>query len=311
MKSKILNICIIFLCLFVLTELIFNKTLVFNTINISLNIWVKNLIPSLFPFFVISDILINYNITSYIPKFIKKFLCKLFNIKEEILTIFFLSLLSGFPSNARNTRTFYDNKLITTNEANHALIFTHFANPLFILSTTSVFFLFNEKLGIILLLTHYLSNIILALIFRKNNTISNINSNIVNTKSQSFGTIFTSAIVKSINTLLLILGILTCFLIISSIIINIINLNSYNQTLLKGILEITMGLKDLGMLPLKEIYKVVIASAFIAFGGLSVHMQVISQLIGTDIKYHYFLVGRLFGTIISIIISIILYILIL
>ena len=69
--------------------------------------------------------------------------------------------------------------------------------------------------------------------------------------------------------------------------------------LIKGILEITIGIEALGKLGLPMIYKAVIASCFLAFGGLSVHMQVISQITDTNIKYRYFFVGRLYQTILS------------
>ena len=45
--------------------------------------------------------------------------------------------------------------------------------------------------------------------------------------------------------------------------------------------------------------KTVIASAFLAFGGISVHVQVLSQITGTKIKYIYFFVGRMYQMIIS------------
>jgi hypothetical protein len=37
----------------------------------------------------------------------------------------------------------------------------------------------------------------------------------------------------------------------------------------------------------------------ISFGGLSVHMQVISQLVGTDIGYKDFFRGRIFQMVIA------------
>ena len=69
--------------------------------------------------------------------------------------------------------------------------------------------------------------------------------------------------------------------------------------LVKGLFEITIGIEALGKLGLPIIYKAVIASCFLAFGGLSVHMQVISQITGTKISYSYFLIGRIYQMIIS------------
>ena len=117
MKDKIFNMLIIIITIFVLLELLINKTIVYDSIMNALNIWVHSLIPALFPFFIISDILINYNITDYIPKLVKNFFKNLFNISDNMLMIFLLSMVSGFPSNARNTRTLYDKGLINIDEA--------------------------------------------------------------------------------------------------------------------------------------------------------------------------------------------------
>lgn len=307
MKNKILNLIVIISLLIILIEILFHKTLVSNTISDSLNIWTTTLIPSMFPFFVISDLLINYHITNYIPKCIKNAFTKLFRINESVVSIFFLSLLSGFPSNARNTRMLYDKQILTKEEASNALIFTHFANPLFVLSTISVFFLHNETFGYIILISHYLGNILIGFITRTTRSINNTNYIEKNSKSQNFPTLFITAIKNAINTLLTILGTLTSFLILASLLLEHLNLTPYNSTLLKGILEITMGLKSLSILTINDCYKVVISTMFISFGGLSVHLQVLSQLTDTDISYHPFFIARIFHAIISGFISFFLY----
>ena len=307
MKQKIKNTVIILTSLLVIFNLITNPTLITRITNYSLSIWVENLIPSLFPFFVLSDILISYNITNYIPKRLKKILIKLWNTSPNTISIFFLSMLSGFPSNARNIRTYYDKGQISTKEANITLAYTHFANPLFILSTTTIFFLHNKTSGLIIMISLYLSNIILGIILKKYNpTGPNINFNTVSTKSQNFGPIFVSAIKKSIDTL----GILTTFLLLASLLINLINVSTYTEVIIKSIIEITMGLKDLGTLSISITHKTVLATTIITFGGLSVHLQVISQLIGTNIKYKYFLYGRIIGSLLALIISYVLCIII-
>ena len=304
--KKYSNFLIVIITLFFLIEIFTNKNLIFNTISFSLDIWVNNLIPSLFPMFILSDILITYNFVKYIPKWFINIFSYLFNIKKECTLVFFLSMLSGFPTNAKNIRKLYDMNIINGREASHMLMFTHFSNPLFILGTLSIFFLNNKKLGIIILLSHYLSNFIIGVIVRKLNNISN---NTVNEKEKKlyFGPIFVNAIKSSIDTLLLILGTLTCFLIISSIIINRFDLNSYNSLLIKSILEITMGLKELSLFSFSNLTKVILSSCILSFGGLSVHMQVISQLIDTDISYKYFFIGRIFQVFISLILSYFIY----
>ena len=298
MKEKVFNGIIVIISIFVLIELIVKKSIIYAAIMDALNMWVNNLIPALFPFFIISDILINYNITDYIPKIIKIFCKKIFRINEEMLTILLLSVISGFPSNARNTRMLYDKGAITIAEANHILIFSHFANPVFILTTVAVFFLHNEKMGIILLITHYLSNFILGVCFRGNISCSNMKKS-KNDISKNGGTIFVEAIRRASDTIITICGIVIVFLMLSQIVISTFKITGYAAAIVKGIFEITIGIEALSNLLVKDIYKVVIASMFLAFGGISVHIQVFSQIAGTDIKYLYFFMGRMYQMIIA------------
>jgi len=302
MKKKLTNIVIIIICLFFLIELLLNRTLIFDTISFSLNIWITSILPSLFPFFVITDILNSYNVISYIPNFIKKIFKKIFNISDNALFIFFISMLSGFPSNARNIKNLYKENKISKNEAEHLLFFTHFSNPMFILGTLVVIFLKNESLGLLIILSHYIPNFIIGFLLRKNNN-TKINYNINKNNCNNFGIIFTKSIKNSIDSLLSISGTLSIFLIISTIIINLLNLNTINSLLIKSILEITSGLKEISTINFNNSTLVIMSSCILSFGGLSVHMQVINELTETDISYKNFFIGRILQTFLSLIIS--------
>ena len=307
MKRKIFNMITIIICFFVLIELLIKKEIIYDSVIYALNMWVNNLIPALFPFFIISDILINYNITLYIPKIIKDFCKAIFNITDNMLSILFLSMISGFPSNARNTRIMYDNNLISLEEANHILIFSHFSNPIFVLTTVGVFFFNYESVGIILLIAHYLSNFILGFLCRGKIKISPNSKNNLCIEDKSFGGVFIDAIRKAIDTILLICGIVVINLLLSSIVTNTFNFNVYNSVLVKGLFEITIGIDAISKIDLSLRFKMIITSCFLAFGGLSVHMQVYSQIVNTKIKYIYFFLGRIWQAILAGIITYFLY----
>ena len=85
----------------------------------------------------------------------------------------------------------------------------------------------------------------------------------------------------------------------STIIIDAFKLTGYNATIVKGIFEITIGIEALSKLSLSSIHTAVMASMFLAFGGISVHVQVFSQIAGTQIKYLYFFIGRMYQMIIA------------
>lgn len=300
MKTKLKNIIIIFLTLIILYIIIKEKILIKNTIFNALNIWYTNIIPSLFPFFIISDILINYNITNYIPHNLKKILKKIFNITDNMLEILLLSILSGFTFEAKNAKTLYENNEITLDEANHIIIFSHFANPIFILGIISIL-LNNKKISIIILITQYISNLILGLLIRNN--FKHTDKIKLKNNNKNFTNILLSSINKSVDTLLSICGILTIFLILSTILVDVVDISPYSETIIKCLLEITIGIDSLSKLNLNNIYITVLTSAFISFGGLSIHMQVKNYLLNTPIDYKYYLLGRILETTLSIIVS--------
>lgn len=77
--------------------------------------------------------------------------------------------------------------------------------------------------------------------------------------------------------------------------------------ILKGILEMTMGIKELSLFPIPDIYKIVITTMFLSFGGLSVHLQVLSQIVDTGISYLLFFLARVIHALLSGIIVYVLY----
>ena len=307
-RDKLLNSFIVVISIVSLIELIINKMVVFNNVSYAIKLWINSIVPSIFPFFIVSDILISYNFFNYIPRFIKRFFARIFGVNDNAVTLFFLSILSGFPSSAKNIRKIYDEGLVTVDEASKFLVFSHFANPLFILGTVSVFFLHDDNLGIVVLISHYLPNFILGICFRGNDSCllkSTINSDF---NRQSFPKVFFNSIRNSIDTLLMILGTLTCFLVMSSLFVEVVKINIYSEAIFKGIMEMTMGLKSVSMLEISNIYKVVISSMILSFGGFSVHMQVLSFIEGSDISYKIFFCSRIYHMILSGILAFVIYI---
>ena len=195
----------------------------------------------------------------------------------------------------------YDKGLISVEEANHILIFSHFANPAFILTTIAIYFFNNQRLGIFLLIIHYLSNFILGFCFRffiKLDTNKDFSFSDV-----SFGNVFIGSIKNAIDTIITICGVIVVFMLLSSIIINAFSFDGYTNMIIKGFFEITIGIESISKLDLTNSSKLIISSMILAFGGISVHVQVLSQIVDTKIKYIYFFMGRMFQMIISLILA--------
>ena len=86
-------------------------------------------------------------------------------------------------------------------------------------------------------------------------------------------------------------------------------LNNYSKMIVKSLLEITMGLKDLSLLNIDIMFKTMLASFFLSLGGMSILMQVISQLADTNISIKPYLIGRIYQAIISFVLAYFLFLL--
>lgn len=300
-SSILILLCLLFIAFEILTE---SKTIM-ESVVFSFQIWQNNIFPSLFPFFVLSEILIHYGFVEFISELFRPFMARLFCMNGAASFVFFMSLVSGFPSNAKYTRELYQKGMLDEEEASKVLTFSHFSNPLYILGTVSILFLKNKEVGLLILFCHYITNIIIGLLFRNYHK-SNIIKNKISLKraicamhqkrmqnNKSFGQMITSALTNSIQTLLLILGTVTMFLVLTTIIDNNLNLNALYQSTLNGFIEMTQGLKYVSMLNIPLKVKSVLTVMILSFGGLSVHMQVISILSDTKIKYLPFLTARI------------------
>lgn len=304
--KKYSNLFIVMFTFGILILILLNKSLVSSTVIYSFYVWFNTLVPSMMPMYIIADILINYNFAGYIPKGIVKFISKLFNISNNATLILLLSLVSGFPLNAMNIITSYDSNLISKEEAEHLLLFNHFPNPLFVLNTVGIMYLNNNFYGMIILISTILSNVILGILVRKRNTLTNINFISNCDKSQTFTGIFSNSIRKCINSLLMISITVCLFLILSTLIISIFDLKGYLSLGVKGILEMTMALKEVSGMDISDLMKVMLSSGIISFGGLSIHMQVIS-ILDEKIRYRNYFIGRLCQMFLSCFIACILY----
>lgn len=311
MKQKLISISAFIILCFFIWEILTSSQSILKSVIFSINIWRDNIFPSLFPFFVIAEIAIQYGVVELLSEFFRPFMQTLFKINSKTSFVFGMSIISGFPSSALYAKKLYLDGSINKQEASKILIFSHFSNPLFILGTVSILFLNNKEVGFLILLCHYITNLFIGILFRNyhpskpekqkfslKKAFSKMHQKRIN-NNLSFGEIITKALINSINTLLLILGVITFFLIITQIIDNNCNFSNYYQTLLNGFFEMTQGLKYVSLLDIPLKFKATLSTMFLSFGGLSVHMQMVGILSDVKIKYLPFLIGRILHALIA------------
>ncbi len=292
MKKTYKSILILVTLITLLILYLINSNIIVNAIIDYSILFLTKLFPVSLLFFIFSTLLIDYGLIELIQYYLK--------INTSSLYVLLISAISGFPSGAKYTKELLEKNLIDENTANKIIMFSHFPNPLFILG--SVYLVLKDKeICLKLLLAIIISNIIIYIFSKdKKSTKNNIKKLTV---PSNFSNVLSKAVTNAFNTLLLIYGTSLFFYLVATIITKYITLNTNSFIILNGFFDLTKGVFSttlLNNLTLRAIYILI----FISFGGLSIHMQVKSIITDTSIKYKYFFIGRIIGTILSLIIFI-------
>ena len=304
MKKKINSLTIIILLALITIYVFTNSKNITTAIFESYELFLKNIFPSLFPMFIISYILVEIKIPEVLGNIFKKPFYKLFKTKKEASFVFFMSMLTGFPSSAKYIESLMNKNLIDEKDANKILQFTFFSNPLFIINTVGIMFLNNIKLGYIILISHITGNIITGLIFRnynkkeelrEENIRQSIRELIIKINTTKFFNVLLNAIKDALSTMILIFGILVTFQIIITMM--------PKSTIIKGLIEMTIGLKYTSLITNTNL-KLILSTFFLSFGGLCIHTQIMNILNKKRVKYLPFLLARIIHGITSSILAI-------
>lgn len=286
----------------ILILFLFNLDIVIESVINSSYLFFNKVFVCIFPFIILSNILIYYNYHIFLSKTIGKFISKIFNIDENSTIVFILSILTSAPSNSIYINDLLDKGIINESEANKVLIFTYFPSIAFIIGSIGISIYNSFKIGLILLISNYLCNIAIGIFLRKNNYKHNIIKE--NTNKEDFFVMLKGSILKGFNTSFIILGNIIIFTIISNLITSYINLNPIINSILSGILEMTGGINSISNLNISISIKIVLTSFLLNFSGLSIIFQSKSILSNYKINIKKILIIKL---VFSIIFSLLLY----
>lgn len=280
-KSIILVLTFVFLIL-----LFKDPSISKESIAKSFSLWTNNLVPSLFPMIIINEILINYNFPSVICSIFYKPFNKIFKLSYNGTYLFIMSIFIGTPANAILLKNMLDKKMVQIEEINKLLYVCYFSNPLFLYNMLSLIFS-NKRVVLFLLFSHYLANFITLFLIR--NKYQSNTDNRIKIESISLSKLLPSAIKKAFNSLVVVLGVVSFYLLISDYFLN--------STIFKGMLEITTGLNSL--IINQSSSKKILAIIIINFGGLSIFTQIKSILEDTNLNFINYFKGRILQIIIS------------
>ncbi len=270
---------------------VYNLESCIDSALIGVNLVVKTIIPTIFPFSVICNLLISYDGVSLYSKILGPIICRPLKLSKSSSFPIVASFLSGYPLGCKYCCELYSLGYIDKSEFERLLNIASNASPMFIIGSIGAAMLGDVKLGFILLIGNYLSSIIVGILtINHTKTSSSFKELPKNNTNTNFGSALKSALDNGINTTLQVGAFVVLFSIIISIIKNntfisivfynveeFLNLPKYSiYGFFLGSIEFTNGCKLITTLPLTLPFKLAIISFICSFSGLSVIAQISS-----------------------------------
>jgi len=272
--------------------LIFDSTRALEGARDGLELCIKSVIPSLFPFFVLSALLTNSS--SKKNAFPFRLFGKVLGIPENAQSLLIPAFLGGYPVGAKCVSNLYQRKQIYRKEAARLIAFCNNAGPAFLFGLVSVFF--PEKSMIWML---WFIHIVSAALTAVTIPIEKAEHPIQNCEDVVQGTSIIWPAVKA-------MCLVCCWVILFRIVIVFLDawflwmLPEWLQSLLVGVLELTNGC--LALMQIQNVQqRFIICSCILAFGGICVMFQTASVTHGLPIRYY--LKGKLIQTVFSFLLS--------
>lgn len=301
-----------------------------------LRVWWDIVFPALLPFFIASDTLMGLGVVHFIGAMLEPLMRPLFNVPGVGAFALAMGLASGYPIGARITARLRREGLCSRVEAERLVSFTNTADPLFMVGAVAVGMFRIPALGPVLALAHYVSAILVGLVLkhygrserrrdgepsaqRREPLLSRAAHELYTARNQdnrSFGQLLGDSVRDSIGTLLLIGGCIMVFSVIVRVlgVFRITDLiaqplvfaltpfgvsRDLVNALISGFFEITIGAEMASRAAAPVVQRTVVASAIIAWSGLSVFAQAASMLFGTDVRMGIYFIARMLHAVLA------------
>ena len=139
---------------------------VFDGALLGLRTWWNIVFPALLPFFIASELLMNFGVVHFMGLLLEPVMRPLFNVPGAGSFVMMVGFFSGYPITSMITAKLRTENLCTKVEAERLISFTSNSSPLFMLAAVAVGMFNNPRLGLLIAGAHYLSNLTLGLLLR-------------------------------------------------------------------------------------------------------------------------------------------------
>ena len=269
------------------------------------------ILPSLFPFFVLSALVVDLGLAGYIGRALEGIMRPLFNVPGACASAFALGFVGGYPVGARTALSLYQKGMCTKTEAERLLAFCNNSGPAFILGVVGAGVFASSKVGLLLYLAHAAASVCVGFLFRfyKREGKRRERRASPTFEAERITVAFTGAIKNSFLSTLNICA----FVVFFTVVIKLLFLSGllpglagvlgallsplgfstqWAERLLTGLIELTSGVWTLtGAGTMSG--KLSMAAFLLGWAGLSVHCQVLSFIGGSGLSVKTYIGGKL------------------
>lgn len=279
-----------------------NSHITFEYVKDGISICLNTLIPSLFPYLVLSDMVAMLPITDMIGNVLKRPMSRLFGISGAGACPLLLGLLCGFPIGAKSAVELYDKKKIRKTECEKLIAACSIPSISFTVNVVGRNVFGSATVGWIFWMcavsSSVISGILNKFIYRKEQFTYLSKNDIVysntNAKKSSAG-IFVGAVERSAKSTLLICSYVIFFSCLTGsigLLFSRLDATNILNNIIGGFLELTCGVK--ASVSVNDLcLRAVMCGVFIGWSGISVHLQIFSICNGRGLDLSGFTVMKL------------------
>lgn len=156
----------LFLCGAVLIWFLADTVRTRDAASDALRLCASSVIPALFPFLVVTGLLMSFGFGAWASPILAPLMTGLFRLPGTAGSALLLGFLGGYPVGARTAAELYRLGLLTRDESERLLMFCNNANPAFLISVLGVGVFDSIRAGVWLLLIHIASAVLTGFLFR-------------------------------------------------------------------------------------------------------------------------------------------------
>ena len=249
----------------------------------------ESLIPSLFPFFVVSGILVNLGFVELFGKILSPVARVLFKTSGSGAVVFVIGIVCGYPTGAKVIAEMYKDKKLKKEEAERLLAFCNNSGPLFVIGAVGSNMLKNHSLGVALYIIHLLSAVFTGILFRYMGN-SEKNARLCAIYTENIGRAISKSIESAVVSILNVCGYVVFFSVFCTMV---------KHVALVSLLEVSMGAKSIVLCGFSERVTFMLLSGILGFGGICVLFQIQSAVSGTGLSLRLYIPGKIFQACVS------------